>query len=113
MNMTQLYGPDFTTGNPFREAKKFLWSGTGSLDGAEGFICHAIARAKQLGRISPAQAFAATRIVESRLPEGCTVHCYLQRIGIDNQLLNTVNVQAFRRRWLNHLARQWEEGIRR
>ena len=97
--------------NPFKEAKQLLWDGK-EFDGGYEFICHAIEQAADMGKISPAQKFIAQKMVSDRLPVGDTVVCYLRRLNIKPELITNENVQFFRHRWVEHLAKEWEEGVR-
>lgn len=95
--------------NPFREAKRFLWDGTNSQTGIQvDYICWAL---EEIGWVSGTAQ--AKRMVESRLGGLSTVFSFLwNHKQVKRNQLTPLSVQTYRHRWLDHLADEWDRGVR-
>lgn len=98
--------------NPFRDAKKYLRKDENS--NGELFICYAINIAMIHRKVKTSQYLLAQQIVMSRLG-GCTsVSDWLRtHPDVNNHDLTIDNRQAYRHRWLDHLADEWDKGVRK
>lgn len=96
--------------NPFREAKRFLWNGVDREKGREvQFICWAL---EEIGWVSGTAQ--AKRMVENRLGGLSTVSSFLwNHKQVRRKQLTSKNVQFYRHRWLDHLADEWDRGVRK
>ena len=104
------------TTNPFRIAKRYLWNGTmRQIDtNKTEYICHALRDACYYKKLDHNTCVEATRIVSNRLGGA---HKSVGRWLRENypefrSLYTNENVQFYRRRWLDHLAKEWDKGIR-
>lgn len=101
--------------NPFGMASQFLWDGDpAAMDKTlVRSICSALQMARYQKLISPAQYFICTRRVLKLLDEHLSVENYLTNCdGVRQKDLSHKNIQFFRHRWLDHLAKEWAEGVR-
>ena len=101
--------------NPFGMAAQFLWDGKRKLtyrDNKWVSIGCALDMALRMKKISPAQHFICKRMVTARL-RGHMVNAWLRhQPGVERKHLTKKNVQFFRHRWLDQLAKEWAEGVR-
>ena len=104
--------------NPFRVAKQYLWDGKGDYlsqyKTVYMCICHAITDAVGYGSKVGRQARG---MIERRLGDCNTVADWLGRetrvvSSINKRHLTYKNIQFFRHRWLDHLADEWDRGVR-
>lgn len=99
------------TTNPFLAAKPFL--NPGDEGWKSGFICFAIAEAAHREFIPKADAAVAHQLVMTRLGGQATIQQWLQNIAkIPAEERTWQQVQQYRHRWLDHLALEWDKGIR-
>ena len=104
--------------NPFRLAKKHL---ARTIDdekhGKKEFMCHALRKVWTTGECNGAAFTMAKRMVIFRLDDHYTVNGYVDRLAdakkIKQRHVTYQNIQFFRHRWLEHLAKEWDKGIRK
>lgn len=107
--------------NPFRLAKPFLWDGkfgtkpSGYQGNSPRYICWALetVRIRYSSRLINYNVHAAKGMVLGRMEGEDTIGLWLQhKTNIDPDFLTHENQQFFRHRWLDHLAEEWDKGVR-
>ena len=106
------------TSEVFKQAKKHLWNGRYVGIRGEEFVCHAIdevARARGINRYSIkfAPYKRAKQIIDQRIaPHGTLYGWVNSRVKGSYRVLNssqaTQQMQAYRHRWLDALAQEFE-----
>lgn len=103
--------------NPFREAKPHLASTIQEIriEGKTEYICQAVMDAYEAGQITCGQALLAKDLVMARIYPHGSINHWLRRDGngIPPTEKTFTNTQFFRHRWLDHLADEWDQGIRK
>lgn len=105
--------------NPFRLAKKYLAHTLHDehREGKQEFICHALKDVWAAGECKVKTCNLAKAMVLARLRPYGTVNCYVLSLreteAIKPHHAIYRNIQFFRHRWLDHLADEWDQGVRK
>lgn len=104
--------------NPYREAKCHLSKNYSDMDRSRG-VCPAINKAEFCEQISFNQCQLAVNVISSRLKGYLFVSGWLyetnpeyanfkRTIALENQIKYFDELQAYRHRWLDELADEWD-----
>lgn len=99
--------------NPFRAAKPYLWNGDAMLSGPAN-ICAAIGIAVNQELVSTEDGEIAYAMVTPKLGgylfASTWLRAWLEKTG--QPAPSEQQTQEWRHRWLDHLADEWDKGIR-
>lgn len=99
--------------NPFTQAKPYLWNGHGEKQEQQRFLCHALGRAYEAGKVRPILCGRAEVMIHNRLGGYVSVEGWLaNELGLTLSVMTPENVQAYRLRWLEDLEQRWNQGER-
>ena len=105
--------------NPFHLAKRYLAHTIEDehYDRKQEFICHALRDVWTANKCDGTDFAVAKRMVLARLSPYGTINCYLMDLAMAKTIrmrdITYENTQFFRHRWLDHLADEWDQGIRK
>lgn len=76
----------------------------------QGFVCWALGDAYKVGKITTEQQKLAKRLINDRIHPHYTVGTWLNRsAGIPDRLFTPKAMEAYRKRWLESLIKEFSE----